>query len=108
MEQLIRFLFGNIYYVFVIAGVLYVLFRKSPLEKPPPKSGNRPAGRMPDFGGRRNAPPDAADIGAKAGFKADDGAAACRTAGGSGRFRAEGAACRDAARASAKRGTGRR
>lgn len=51
MEQLIRFLFGNIYYVFVIAGVLYVLFRKSPLEKPPPKSGNRPAGRMPDFGG---------------------------------------------------------
>lgn len=52
MEQLIRFLLGNIHFVLVILGVLYVLLRKSPLEKPPgDKPGSRPSGRMPDFGG---------------------------------------------------------
>ncbi|MDG0793219.1 hypothetical protein OMP38_21990 [Cohnella ginsengisoli] len=52
MEQLIRFLLGNIYFVIVALGILFVLFRKSPLEKPPDgRPGNRPSGRMPDFGG---------------------------------------------------------
>lgn len=52
MEQLVGFLLGNIHFVIVALGILFVLFRKSPLEKPPEgKPGNRPSGRMPDFGG---------------------------------------------------------
>ncbi|SFB35233.1 hypothetical protein SAMN05216312_106191 [Cohnella sp. OV330] len=52
MEQLIRFLLGNIHFVIVVLGILFVLLRKSPLEKPPgDKPGSRPSGRMPDFGG---------------------------------------------------------
>ncbi|CAI6018182.1 hypothetical protein [Cohnella sp. JJ-181] len=57
MEQLIGFLLGNIHFVIVILGILFVLLRKSPLEKPPGgkpgsrPSDSRPSGRMPDFGG---------------------------------------------------------
>ncbi|MFD2333845.1 hypothetical protein ACFSR7_31685 [Cohnella sp. GCM10020058] len=52
MEQLIGFLLGNFHFVLVVLGILFFLLRKSPLEKPPGgKPGNRPSGRMPDFGG---------------------------------------------------------
>lgn len=52
MEQLIHFLLGNIHFVIVILGILFMLLRKSPLEKPPGgKPGGGSSGRMPDFGG---------------------------------------------------------
>lgn len=53
MEQLISFLLSNFHFVIVVLGILFVLLRKSPLEKKPDgKPGSRPAsGRMPDFGG---------------------------------------------------------
>lgn len=52
MEQLIGFLLGNFHFVLVGIGILYMLLRKSPLEKPPSgRPGSGQSGRMPDFGG---------------------------------------------------------